>query len=258
MAQPVYSAEPDPREIVGKSIANYENDWNAALAFTYTEQDVSKDASGRTKSVEVLQVSPLDGTPYSRTIAKNGHTLEGDEAAKENGKYDKAVESRGRETPEQHARRVSKYQDERGFLREIPDAFDMKLLGHETLDGRANYLIQLTPKADFAAKSKNARMFSNIAGKLWVDEQDLRWTKAEADVINTISIGWVLARIGSGTHITMTQVKVDDEHWMPKEIDVSGAARIMLVKNRTLDETVSYSGYKRVSPEQGTSAAKNQ
>jgi hypothetical protein len=257
MAWPLYSADPDPHEIVEKSIANYEKDWTAALSFTYTEQDVSKGASGRAKSMEVFQVSPLDGTPYSRMIAKNGNTLNGDEAARENEKYDKALESRGRETPEQHARRVRKYQEERGFLREISDAFDIKLLGHETLNGRANYVIQLTPKAGYIPKSKNARMFSDIQGKLWVDEQDLRWTKAVADVVNTISIGWVLARIGPGAHITMTQVKVDDGHWMPKEIDVSGAARIMLVKNRTLDERVSYSGYRRVSPGQGTPAAKN-
>ena len=65
-------------------------------------------------------------------------------------------------------------------------------------------------------------------------------------MINTISIGWVLARIGPGAHITMKQVKVDGEHWMPKEIDVNGSAKILLVKNRTLDETVSYSDYKRV------------
>jgi len=257
MAWPAHSADPDPRKIVEKSIANYEKDWNTVLAFTYTEQDVSNGASGRVKSMEVFQVSPLDGTPYSRMIAKNGNTLTGEDAGSEHEKYDKALESRNRETPEQHVRRLRKYQDERAFLREIPDAFDMKLLGHETLDGRANYVIQLTPQAGFIPKSKNARMFSDIEGKLWVDEQDLRWSKAVADVINTISIGWVLARIGPGAHITMTQVKVDDEHWMPKEIDVSGTARIMLVKNRTLDERVSYSGYKRVSPGAATSAAKN-
>lgn len=87
--------------------------------------------------------------------------------------------------------------------------------------------------------------------------QDVRWTQAEANVIDTISIGWVLARIEPGAHITMKQVRVDGEHWMPKEIDVNGTARILLVKNRTLDETVSYENYKRVRPAPATAAAKN-
>ena len=99
-------------------------------------------------------------------------------------------------------------------------------------------------------------MFADIAGKLWVDQQDLRWTKAEANVIDTISIGWFLARIGPGTHITLKQVKVDDEHWMPKEFAVNGSAKIMLVKNRLLDETVSYGDYKRVRPPAPTAAAR--
>jgi hypothetical protein len=70
-------------------------------------------------------------------------------------------------------------------------------------------------------------------------------------------MGLVLARIGAGAHISILQVKVDDGHWMPKELDAGGTARIMLVKNRNLDETVSYSDSKRVRPTAGTAAAKN-
>jgi hypothetical protein len=252
-----YCAEPNARQIVQQSINNYEKDWNAALDFTYTEHDVTRSVGGQQKSVEVSQVSVLAGTPYSRLIAKNGHTLTPDEEMREADKYRRAVDVRDHETPAQHDRRLRKYGEERAFLHEIPDAFDMKPLGQEAIDGRPNYVIRLTPKEGYVAKAKNARMFSDIEGKLWIDEQDLRWTKAVADVIDTISIGWVVARIGPGAHITMTQVKVDGEHWMPKEIDISGSARIMLVKNRLLDESVSFADYRRVRPPAPTAAAKN-
>jgi hypothetical protein len=253
-----YCADLTARDMVTKSISNYDKDWEAALDFTYTEHEVTKDAAGRPKTTEVSQVSVLDGTPYSRLIGKDGHPLSAEEARKENEKYGKAARARADETPEQRARRLRKYQQERGFLHEIPDAFDITLLGHETIGGRANYLLKLTPKAGYVPKSKNARMFPDIEGKLWIDERDLRWTKAEANVINTISIGWFLARIGPGAHITMKQVKVDNEHWMPKEIDVDGTARIMLVKNRPINEVVSYSDYKRFRAPAGVAAARNQ
>jgi hypothetical protein len=251
-----YSAELNPRAILTKSISNYEKDWNAALDFTCTEHDVT-DTPGHSATAEVSQVSILDGTPYGRLIARNGHPLTAEEVRKEDEKYRKAAGARDKETAEQRARRLRKYQEQWRFLGEIPDAFDMQLLGHETIQGRANYVIQLTPKAGYVAKSKNARMFPDIEGKLWVDEQDLRWTQAEAHVINTISIGWVLARIGAGAHITIKLVKVDDEHWMLKELAVNGSARIMLLKNRSIDEIISYSDYKRVIPRVGTAAAKN-
>jgi len=252
-----YCADLNPRELVAQSISNYDKDWSAALDFTYTEHEVTKDSAGRPKTTEISQVSVLNGTPYSRLIGKNGHPLTGEEARRENEKYQKTLSLRDHETPEQRVRRVNKYAEERRFLHEIPNAFNMKLLGHETLAGRSNYVIALTPKPGYVPQSKNARMFSDIEGKLWMDEHDLRWTQAEANVINTISIGWVLARIGPGAHITMKQVKVDGEHWMPKEIDVNGSARIMLVKSRNLDQTISFADYKRVRPPAPTAAAKN-
>ena len=133
----------------------------------------------------------------------------------------------------------------------------MKMLGEETIGGRSCYVIGLTPKSGYIPKSKSARMFSDIEGRLWIDEQDLRWAQAEATVINTISIGWVVARIDPGAQITLKQVKVDSEHWMLKEICVKGEAKILLVKNRTIDETVSCADYKRVRQPAGTAAAKN-
>jgi hypothetical protein len=243
---------------VSRSISNYDKDWKAALDFTYTEHEVSKDAAGRPKTTEVSQVTVLDGTPYTRLIGKNGHALTADESLKEDEKYQKAVSIRDRETAEQRSHRIGKYEEERAFLHEIPDAFDIRLRGHETIAGRANYVLELTPKAGFVARSRNGRMFGDIEGKLWIDQQDLRWTKGEANVIGTIAIGWVLARIGPGAHITMTQVKVDGEHWMPKEIDVNGSAKIMLVRNRSLDQVISFNDYKRVRAPAGTAAAKNQ
>jgi hypothetical protein len=108
---------------------------------------------------------------------KNGHPLTAEETRKENEKFEKAAAARDMETPEQRAHRIRKYQEQRRFLYEIPDAFDIKLLGHETIGGRANYLIELIPQAGYVPKSKNAHMLSDIEGKLWIDERDLRWAR---------------------------------------------------------------------------------
>jgi hypothetical protein len=252
-----YCEDLNPRQIVAKSISNYEKDWTAALQFTYTEHEVSRGAPGERQTVEISQVSELGGTPYSRLIGKNGHPLSPEEARKEDEKYRKVQSARDSETPEQRERRLHKYQEQRSFLREIPEAFNMKMLGRETLNGRPNYVIELTPDGSYVPKSKNARLFSDIRGKLWIDVDDLRWSRAEARVMDTISIGWFLARVEPGANITLIQTKVDGEHWMLKEIDIKGEARIMLVKNRMLDETISCSDYRRIPSTSGTPAAKN-
>lgn len=249
---PLYAAA-TARALVEQSIANYEADWKAALDYTYTERDVSSDPSDK---VELYQVIVVDGTPYNRLIAKDGHPLDAEESRRQAEKYRKMLDARDKETSEQRAHRIGKYDTERAFLKEIPDAFNMKMTGNETVDGRPNYVIQLTPKEDYVADSKYARIFSSIEGKLWIDQQDVRWTKAVAHVIDTISFGWILARIGPGAHITMTQQRVG-EHWFPKKIAIEGIAKILLVKNRTIDDTISYENYKRFHPAPGTANAQN-
>lgn len=258
IANPVYCADPNPVEIVTRSVVNYQKDWQASLDFAYTERDVTKDATGRPKTTEVSQITVIDGTPYSRLIAKNGRPLSSEDARREEEKFQKTLAERDKESPEQRARRIRKHQQEWSFLSEIPEAFNITLAGHETVGGRPNYVIEMTPRPGYTPKARFAHIFTSVQGRLWIDQEDLRWTKAEADVIGTVAMGWILARIGPGAHITIKQVKVDGEHWMPKELDINGSARIMLVKNRVLDETVSYSDYKRVRSQPGTAAARNQ
>jgi hypothetical protein len=252
-AGPAWCAESTARSLVAQSIANYENDWKAVLDYTYIERDVAKESS---EKVELYQVTVVDGTPYNRLIARDGHPLDTEESRRQAEKYQKVLDARDKETPEQRARRIRKYDNERAFLKEIPDAFDMKMLGDETVDGRPNCVIQLTPKEGYVPDSKYARIFPSIEGKLWIDQHDMRWTKAVAQVIDTISFGWILARIGPGAHITMTQEKVG-EHWFPKKIEVEGMARILLVKNRTIDDTIWYENYKRLNRSPAATDARN-
>jgi len=255
---PALCADRNPVDIVRQSIINYQKDWLASLDYTYTERDVTKDSSGRPKTTEVSQVTVIDGTPYSRVIAKNGKPLSAEEARREDQKYKKALGERDNETPEERAHRVQKYRNQWKFLSEIPAAFNIKLLGNETIAGRPNYVFDLTPREGYTPTTKYGRIFPSVHGKLWIDEEDLRWTRAECDVIDTISMGWILARVGEGAKITIQQVRVDGDHWMPKELDINGSAKILLVKNRNLDETVSYTDYKRVRSSTAPTNAKNQ
>lgn len=257
MTWPALSVEANPCQLVTQSITNYEKDWRAALDFNYIERDVSRNSSNQTRSVDFFQVNVIDGTPYKRLIARDGHPLDVEEARKEAERYQKTLDTRDKETAEQRARRIRKYDDEREFLKEIPDAFNMKLLGQETLNGRPNWVVQMTPKAGYIPVSKYARIFPDIEGKLWIDQEDIRWTKAIAKVTDTISFGWVLARIGPGAEITMLQQRVGGGHWMPEKIEIDGVAKILLVKNRTIDETVTYENYKPIHPVPTITDAKN-
>ncbi len=97
-------------------------------------------------------------------------------------------------------------------------------------------------------------MFSHIRGKLWIDKDDVRWTKAEAKVMETISIGWILARIGPGASMSLQQTRINDQMWMTSLISVNGDARVMLVKDRPIRETITDYGFKPVAAGKTTAA----
>jgi hypothetical protein len=87
-------------------------------------------------------------------------------------------------------------------------------------------------------------MFSKVAGKLWVDKQDLGWIKVDGQVIQPFSMGLFLVRLLRGSHITLEQTRVDDGIWMPERVEVRAAARIFFVKSLVIDRVLTYSGYR--------------
>jgi hypothetical protein len=234
-------AQVDPTALVRKSIENYERNWRESKNWRYRQADVSK--GDGTDGADVSEVFPLEGTPYERLVLRDGRALTAEEERKEEHKYQKALRQRQSETPEQRKERIRKYETERNFVKDIPNAYNFELAGEETVDGRPAWVIKMTPKPGFIPTMPHAAMLQHIEGTLWMDKEDLQWAKAEAHVKDTIEFGWVLARIGPGAKITVEQTRVADGVWMPRQITINGTARVLLVHNKVLDEKLTYSGF---------------
>jgi hypothetical protein len=88
-------------------------------------------------------------------------------------------------------------------------------------------------------------MLGHIEGKLWIDKEEVQWAKAEAHVIDTIGIGWILARIVPGTRFTVEQTRVENGLWMPRHITIAGAAHVMMLFSKSIKEELTYTGYRK-------------
>lgn len=235
------------QQIVRKSIENYGHDWREQMNWAWTQTDVI--ASGDEEQTEVSEIVPLGGTPYERLISKNGDHLTPEAQRREDRKYDKTLKEREEESPSEQAARIGKYESDRAFIEDIPAAYNFTLLGEEAVEGRPAWVVQMTPRRGFIPSTPHAAMLEHIEGKLWIDKEDIRWAKAEARVIDTLSIGWILARIGPGTHFSVQQTRIENGLWMPRCVTIAGAARILLVHGKKLDEQLTYSGYYETGPE---------
>jgi hypothetical protein len=239
------SSAPDARQIMEASIAATQRAWKARLHYTYMERDEDRrlDLAGHVKSenVEVSKTILVNGVPFEQLVERNGHPPSAAQERKQKGELDKLK----RETPEQRAERLRKQEEENAsIVQEVPRAFDFQIVGEDSVNGRPAYVLQATPHPGYHAKGKYGNMFSKVAGKLWVDKQDLGWIKVDGQVIQPFSMGLFLVRLLRGSHITMEQTRVDNGIWMPERVEVRAAARIFFVKSLVIDRVLTYSEYR--------------
>lgn len=242
-ALPVAHAQVNAAAIVKQSVQNYQRDWRDGMAWDYRQTDVTK--SDGTQEVDVSEIGPLDGTPYEKLLLKDGHKLSPEQQKKEERKYEKAARLREAETPEERRERIKKYEAQRAFVRDIPNAYSFQLVGEESVNSRPCWVIRLYPKPGFVPNAPHAAMLEHIKGTLWIDKEDVQWAKAEADVIDTIDIGWIMARVGPGTHFLVEQKRVAPGLWLPDKIVIRGAVRVMLVHTKVLNEQLGFSDYQK-------------
>jgi hypothetical protein len=221
--------------------------------YTYTERDVEHklDGKGNTKSTEVKTYDVLEiyGEQVQRLIAKDDKPLGAKEAAKEDAKIQKIIDKRENESDAERDKREKKEEkereDDRKFEREVADAYNFTLVGTEQLDGRDAWVIEAEPRPGFEPHMKDAKFLSKFHGRVWIDKSDLQMAKLDVDAIDTVSLGWVLARIHKGTRVMVEQTRVNDEVWLPQHVTFKVDARIALFKGFLMDGDQTYSDYKK-------------
>ena len=243
----------DPQEIMRRAVEKDIFNWQAAKDYTFLErmQEDTLGGSGQVKSSksETHEILVLYGEPFSRTVAKDDKPLSEKDKKKEDEEFEKETRKRENETSEERQKRVQKYEkeraDQRAFVREILDAYIFTLIGTEVLNGRATWVIDATPRPGFEGKRRESKMLNKIKPRFWIDQQDYSWTKLRAEFTDTVSFGWVVARLHKGSQFEMQQVRVNDEVWLPQRVDVKLDARVALLKGINEDVHVTYKDYRK-------------
>ena len=241
-------------EIIRRSVSRDFDTWERARNYICLERHVEHrlDGKRRVKSTEITtyEVLILFGEPYRRLVARDDRPISEKEARKEEDKLARLTAERQRETEIERRKRAAEFdkrrQRGRAFLREIPEAFDLRLAGEEVFAGRPVYVIEGVPKPGYRARESMARMLPKFRGKLWIDKEDYNWVKLEAESIDTVSFGLLLARLAKGSRVEFEQFRVaSDELWLPRRVRVNVGARIALVKKISADIEVTYSDYRK-------------
>ncbi len=221
--------------------------------YTYIDREVQNnlDGKGKTKSTEVktYEILEIYGAQVQRLIEKDDKPLDAKAAAKEEEKIQKIIDKRKNESDGDRRKReekeVKEREDGRKFVREVADAYDFKLVGTEEVGGRDAWVIDGEPRPGFEPHTKESKFLSKFHGRVWIDKGDLQLAKMDIEAIDTVSLGWVLARIHKGTRVMLEQTRVNDEVWLPRHLTFKLDARVALLKGFNIDGDQEYRDYRK-------------
>jgi hypothetical protein len=239
------SPQEDAREIVRRSVKA--DTRNEALRRDYTYKVLNILRLPGPPRTELFEVLSLGGSTFRHLLERNGKPLPPEEALREQARVDFAIQEKKKLSDNERNRDAQKSQASRAREREmfqhIPEAFDFSPMGETEINGRDTWIIAARPKRDYNGKASS--VLRHTEGTLWIDKQDYEWVKVEARALETISLGWFLARIAKGTRISLENIRVNDEIWAPKRVAVQGSARLALVKKISADQEHIYSDYRK-------------
>jgi len=224
-----------------------------ARNYTYKQRtethELNKDGSVKKTESETAEEFVLFGKDVERRIAKNDQPLSEKDAKKEEEKIQKIIDKYSNESVADRRKREAEYdkntEEDRKFVREVTEAFNFKLLPEETVNERTSCVYDFEPRPGFKPTVKFADKLEKVRGRLWIDKEEKQWSRVDVDVLDTISFGLFLARIHKGSNFHLEQIKVNDDIWLPKKVDVKVDVRALIFVSANVDVGVVYSDYRK-------------
>jgi hypothetical protein len=248
-AYPQQESAPDPSDLIRRSVERDRRNFELLKNYTYTEtaEEHEYDKSGRLKKTEseTYEVLILGGREYGKLIAKDGKALSESEARKVQEKFERELRRSAQETPQEKAKLEKERQKQRDFAKELPAAFDFKLIGEENISGNPAWVITGEPRRDYRARDQLAKVVTKMRGKVWIDKSELQWVKVEAESIGTLSFGLGLLRISPGSILQFEQTRVNDEVWLPASAKIKANGRVALLKAVHADVDIRFQDYRK-------------
>lgn len=254
------AVQPDAKEIVRKSVAVNDADFQAIPKYTHRETDVQTklDSSGQQTSVskKTIEVLMIEGSPYEKLLAVNGKPLSAEDQRKEEEKLQKEIAKRRSESASARSARIAKYQKSRRsdhlMMQQMVFAFNFKFVGEDMVNGRPAYVLDAEPRPDYRPLNQEAKVLTGMKGRLWVDKTGYHWMKVKAEVIKPVNYALFIAKVGPGTSFEFEQTPVNANLWLPSRFEQDVNAKILGIKSIRTREQETYTNYQPANKTQAS------
>ncbi len=234
-ADPLDKPLPDIPTLMRQVEANQRTAEAVEKNYIYKEdnqfQELDSKANVKTTKATEFEVFWANGVRIARELKRDGKDLSPDELKKQDARIDDRVkkarerrekaDAEGRET-DSHGR------DELGVSRML-ELGTFSNARRENVNGRPTILVDYVGDPKAKTHSYEEGVFRELAGTVWVDEQDKALRRLEGHFNNDFKVGGGLVmNVKKGTWFKAAFVKINDEVWLPQTIEADGHARYLL------------------------------
>jgi hypothetical protein len=203
--------------------------------YLYHEVAIEQESDGhggvkKTESSE-YDIFWINGVEVHKLVKKDGKPLSADEQKKEDERIDKEVAK----AKDRRAKADAEGKETDSHGHEEVTVSRLLTLGSFTnprrvsLNGRDTIAIDYVGDPKAKTQNRMEEVIRDLAGTVWIDEQDRTIARIEGHFLNAFKIGaGMLINIKQGTSFSFEQKKINDEVWLPARVDGEGAARAML------------------------------
>ena len=258
---------PDQESFLREVRTRLQTDSTLQSGYIYVEtrREQKLDGSGRVQQESVKVYESYPGLPgegrWERLISENGRPRAASDLEKELRDRQKKAEAMVLEATDQPAKQQARQQRENATRRREFDAvlddlflvYNIRMERRELLDGHGTIVFALTPRRDAKPRTREGSQMRTVAVRAWVSESDRELVRVDAEVIDTLSMGFgLLARLHKGAKLSFLRTKVNDEVWLPSRVSYSGSARVGLVAVLRRSGVSEFSGYRKFSVDTST------
>jgi hypothetical protein len=219
---------PDPQALRQRAIASArklrQDRENYSCTVREESVELNGDGSVKKKKTVIKERFYVNGRPVDHVLARDGQTLSGGDARKEQDRTDKEVKKFSDvKTVEKSEERMERQLD--AFLAALRFSN-----GHrETRDGRTLVVYDLAGDPNFHPRKLEETFAQSLTGTIWMDEESGVPRELKVETARDVKIaGGVAANLHKGFQLHLVQERQPGGVWLTKVAEGSGDMRAAL------------------------------
>jgi hypothetical protein len=214
----------------------------------------SLDSDGRVKERASWKqdIVPVDGVPFFVLLEENGAPIDPAREADQQRRNQQRFMDLQRRSAHQKAEdreAFEKRREERNrFWDDFRRAFHFDVVSQSRHNDRTATIVRFRPDPSYRPHGViDTEYLPNIAGQIWIDQQDVELARLEIEFIKDLRIGFgIVGSIRKGTTYSMELSKQIDGLWLPRRAETGWRIR-KLVAGSHERFVVDLGNYRRFS-----------